>query len=472
MKNEFIKSALPSQPVIMGLVVFAALLWAMQMFNDGDTFWHLAAGNWIMVHHAVPHVDPFSYSFSGKPWLAHEWLSEVVMAGMFRLFGWSGLAILTAGAAGLTVYLVSRVAARWLGGLALWLMVLLGLGMIAPHFLVRPHILILPLLALWCGELVEARAENRKPGWWLIVAMILWANMHGSFLLGLCLIAPFALEAWLAAPADARRSVVIAWGGFAVATVMASLITPHGVEGLIFPVKLLLMPGIAGVMEWAAADFSKLSVLEIGLLGAVFVLIRQRAEVPLIRLLILLALVHLTFRHSRQEMVLGLLGVLLLAEPLGRTFTGSMNGTPGQVPSGRLGLILAGVAVLALAGLRLALPIAEPHTDNTPVEALAAVPESLRSQPVFNHYDTGGYLIWKGVHPFIDGRTDMYGPDFFAAYNQAISPDPAALEKVLHDYGVRWTLLRADSSAVTAMDHMAGWKRLYADKRFVVHVGD
>lgn len=465
-----LKPVLPSQPLIMGLIVFAALLWAPQMFNDGDTFWHLAAGNWIIDHRTIPHTDPFSFSFAGKPWLMHEWMSEVLMAVVFRLSGWSGLAVLTAGAAGLTTWIVARVAARWMDGGPLLLTVLLGLSLIGPHFLVRPHILILPLLAAWCSELVEARADNRRPGWWLIPVMVLWGNMHGSFLFGLCLVVPFALEAWLAAPADGRRTVILQWGGFGLAALVAALITPHGFEGLLFPVKLLIMPGIAGVTEWAAADFSKLSPLEIGILCAVFVIVRQRAEVPLLRLAILLALVHLTFKHSRQEMVLGILGVLLLAEPLGRTFTSSINDMPKQVKSVRMALVLTGIAIIALSGLRLALLIAEPRTANTPVAALAAVPANLRAQPVLNHYDTGGYLIWKGVRPFIDGRTDMYGADFFATYNRAVSPDQTTLERTLAEYHIRWTLLRANTGAVAAMDHMPGWKRFYTDRQFVVHV--
>ncbi len=470
MKEDFRRFVLPSQPLIMGLSVFAILMWVGAIFNDGDTFWHLAAGNWIIDHRAIPHTDPFSYTFAGKPWLAHEWLSELLMAGVFRLCGWSGLALLTAGAGGLTVYLVARVASRWLGGLALWLTVLLGLGMIAPHLLVRPHILVLPLLALWCGELVEARTENRRPGWWMVPVMVLWANMHGSFLFGLCLIGPFALEALLAASHGERRSVVIGWGGFGLAALVASLLTPHGFEGLLFPVKLLIMPGITGVMEWAPSDFSRPSMLEIGLLGAVFVIIRQRAEVPLIRLLILLALVHLTFKHSRQEIMLGLLGVLLLAEPLGRTFTGSMNGKLGLKHWTRPAMVFAGVVVVGLAILRLVLPVGEPRTANTPAEALAAVPEALRRQSVFNHYDAGGYLIWKGVRPFIDGRTDMYGADFFATYNQAMNSDQPALEKILRDYRVQWTLLKNGSDAADIMEHLPGWRRLHADQGFVVYV--
>ncbi len=463
-------SLLPSQPVLMGLLAFIVVLWSRAIFNDGDTFWHLVAGGWIIDHGAIPHTDPFSFTFQGKPWLMHEWLAEVVMAFVFRLCGWSGLALLTATAIGLTVWLVARVASRWLGSIALWLTVLLGLAMIGPHLLVRPHILILPILAAWIGELVEARAEDRKPGWWLIGLMIVWANMHGSFLLGLCLICPFALEALLIAPANKKRAGVIGWGGFGVVALIASLLTPHGLDGLMFPIKLLLMPGIAGVNEWAAADFSKQSVLEVGLLAALFVIIRQRAAIPVIRLILLLGLLHLTLQHIRHEMVLGIVAVLLLAEPLGRTFTGTLNGKPGQHRSAYPAMAGVAVVILALAVVRLSLPVAEPRTFNTPVAALSAVPEPLRAQPMLNDYDIGGYLIWEGVKPFIDGRTDMYGADFFARYNRAVLPDPVVLQQTLEGHKIQWTLLRNNSNVVMSMDHMPGWKRLYTDPQFVVHV--
>lgn len=465
-----VKPFLPSQPVLMGLLTFAAILWTRAIFNDGDTFWHLVAGGWIIDHGAIPHTDPFSFTFQGKPWLMHEWLAEVIMAFVHSLCGWSGLALLTAAAMGLTVWLVARVASRWLGGVALWLTVLLGLAMIGPHLLVRPHILILPVMAAWIGELVEARAEDRQPGWWLIGLMVVWANMHGSFLLGLCVICPFALEALLAAPADKKRAVVMGWGSFGIVALIASLVTPHGLDGLIFPIKLLLMPGIAGVNEWAAADFSKQSVLEIGLLAALFVIIRQKAEIPIIRLVLLLGLLHLTLQHVRQEMVLGMVAVLLLAEPLGHTFTGTLNGRPGQHRSAYPAMASVAVVILALVTVRLIVPVAEPRNANTPVEALAAVPETLRVKPVFNNYDFGGYLIWKGVKPFIDGRTDMYGADFFARYNAAVLPDAVVLQQTLEDHHIQWTLLRNDNAAVMAMDHMPGWKRLHADPQFVVHV--
>ena len=51
-----------------------------------------------------------------------------------------------------------------------------------------------------------------------------------------------------------------------------------------------------------------------------------------------------------------------------------------------------------------------------PVTALAHVPPQLLSQPVFNEYAFGGYLIFKGVKPYVDGRADMYGDAWVQEY--------------------------------------------------------
>src|SRR5215469_10958460 len=79
---------------------FGLACFAPQIFHDGDTWWHLAAGNWMLAHRAVPVRDSFSYTFAGQPWTAHEWLSEIAMALFYRAAGWSGLHILFGSAFG------------------------------------------------------------------------------------------------------------------------------------------------------------------------------------------------------------------------------------------------------------------------------------------------------------------------------------------------------------------------------------
>src|ERR1700761_3743549 len=70
-----------------GLAGFAVAAFAPQLFNDGDTYWPISAGQWMLAHHAVLRADPFSYTLAGAAWNAQEWLSEILMALVWRAGG-------------------------------------------------------------------------------------------------------------------------------------------------------------------------------------------------------------------------------------------------------------------------------------------------------------------------------------------------------------------------------------------------
>ena len=185
-------------PHALALAMFALCAFSPAIFNDGDTWSHIATGEWMFAHNAIPHADPFTFSVPGKPWIAHEWLSEILLALAYKAGGFVGVALLTGAAAGVAVFVVARAAARNLGGPALAAVGALAALLVAPSLLARPHILALPVFALWTDALLCAR--DRAPPIALTLMMTLWANLHGGFAVGLALIAPFAAEAVLAAP--------------------------------------------------------------------------------------------------------------------------------------------------------------------------------------------------------------------------------------------------------------------------------
>src|SRR5208283_5203256 len=127
----------------LGLAAVAIFLFALSTFSpkvlgDGDTWSHLATGDWIIAHGAVPRADPFSHSTPGAPWTAHEWLSEVLLTLAFRLGGWSGVVLLTGTAAASAALIVGLNAARDLRGAPLIATVGLGLGLVTANLLARP----------------------------------------------------------------------------------------------------------------------------------------------------------------------------------------------------------------------------------------------------------------------------------------------------------------------------------------------
>src|SRR3984957_6170731 len=144
-------------PILAAPVAFAVALFSADVLGDGDTWWHLKAGDWILAHGAVPRVDPFSFTMAGAPWTTHEWLSEALLALAFRAAGWSGVLLLTAIAAGAAMLIFVRRLARDLDGVALFVVALLGVNLLSASLLARPHILALPILAAWGAGLLAAR---------------------------------------------------------------------------------------------------------------------------------------------------------------------------------------------------------------------------------------------------------------------------------------------------------------------------
>jgi hypothetical protein len=184
--------------------------------------------------------------------------------------------------------------------------------------------------------------------------------------------------------------------------------------------------------------------------------------------LLLIALVHLSLQHARHQMLLGILAPMLLARPLAQAL--DERAGPAPAVSGAHSAILAFVALaFALTGLRLALPAKRIDGPSAPMTALAAVPEHLRAQPTLNEYGFGGYLIWAGVRPFIDGRTDMYGDAFMDRYAKIVAPDAAALDEELARDLIAWTMFSPTQRINTLLAAKPGWRKLYADEFAVVY---
>lgn len=471
-----------SWPLVLGAAVYLyGLAIAPALLADGDTLWHIATGRWILEHGAVPVQDPFSHTMRGAAWTAHEWLAEVLLALAYGAGGFRAVTALTAAAFALSLGLLARILLRWLEPIYVLLCVVLAVFMTGGHLLVRPHVLAMPLLLLWAGELVRARATDAPPRLWMLPAMTLWANLHGGFTLGLGFAAAFAAEAVIEATGTAaRKSAARGWGLFLVLATAAALLTPHGPDAILFTWRLLVDHRYALDMigEWRSPDFHQPQVLEVWLLGLLALLMQQGLRVPPVRAVLLLLLVHLSLRHARNGELLGLLGPIVLAPAFGahcdakRVHDRQCEGVDrllqrfsGPASPAATGVVVALMLLATLAADRMR--TLEPAG---PAAAVRAARAAHLTGPVLNSYGWGGYLIHEGIPPFIDGRADMYGEAMLRQYVDATSPKSAeAMHQLLDRYRIDWTLLEANSAAIALLDLSPGWHRVYADDRAVVH---
>jgi hypothetical protein len=136
--------------LVVAVLLIPALLGSSQtIFNDGDVSWHIATGQWILDHRALPTADPFSFTAAGTPWVPIEWGAELLFAAAYRLAGYGGVAAMVT-AALMALHAVIFVNARhWLRA-ALVPVVAMDFVLV-PTLLARPHVLTWPLLAFGPG---------------------------------------------------------------------------------------------------------------------------------------------------------------------------------------------------------------------------------------------------------------------------------------------------------------------------------
>ena len=100
---------LPSVEGIIAISIFLmVLILGNHILRDPDTAWHIRTGDYILTQMAVPTTDIFSHRKFGQPWIAHEWLSDVLFAAIHRVAGLNGVVVFSALAIAITFVLLFR----------------------------------------------------------------------------------------------------------------------------------------------------------------------------------------------------------------------------------------------------------------------------------------------------------------------------------------------------------------------------
>ncbi len=457
-------------------VLLFALLSVMgaALLQDGDTWWHVRVGTTILDTHVLPTVDVYSFTALGEPWIAKEWLSQVVLAQAYAVGGWPGVVLLTATAVGSAFALLAGFLRRRLSLVATVLTLGIAFLLASPHIIARPHALALPVLVLWVRTLVVAEERDTGPSWWLLGLMVLWVNLHGSFLLGLVFAGAFAVAAVVEAPADGRGKVVRRWGVFLAASTACALVTPYGVGTLRAALDVLsLGPALQVIVEWRPPDLSVISAFVVVLMLAIGSLLVKGLVLPWPRALLVLGVLYLALSAVRNGELLAFVAPLLLAGPAASQHPSiaAEADVSGVRASRRVSTwVVAMVLSAAVAAATLAFSEAAPAVAGSPEAAVDAL-ATVGADRVLNDYGFGGYLVFRGIPTFIDGRTELHGSTAVLEHFQAISGrSPALLVELLERHAIDATLLVPTAPAVELLDLLPGWERLHTDEIAVVHV--
>lgn len=463
------RATIATLPLWVGVGVFGLLLVAgNRLLVDPDTFWQVAIGRWIVAHREVPLVDAFSFTMQGQPWISTQWLAQVLYAQADAFWGWTGVVVLTALSLALTFALLARFLENRLGDVATLILLSLAFVIALPHLLARPHALALPVMVAWVGVLLSASERREVPSLVFAALMALWANLHGSFVFGLMLVAPIALDGVVSAGPRARKQLVVRWGVFALVALAASCLTPYGWNSLLAARSILnLGEALTLIREWTPASFATFSPFEGVLLAALGLALYTGVTFPPMRIVLLLGLLHMALAHVRNADVFALLTPMVMAAPLAARF--GRRGDIRTSPQSLAFSILAMAAVALTSGVTSMMSYA-PAKEIAPAAAVTALKQTNATR-VFNDYDFGGYLISRGVPTYIDGRTELYGEHFMMQHNRASAlQKPAEFFELLDAYKIDATFLRTQTAGAQLLDLVEGWQKVYGDDIAVVHI--
>ena len=477
---ELAKRAI-SFPAMLGGLLVGAVFVAGSVFSvDPDLWWHIRVGQEILATHHWPTTDPYSFTVAGQPWMAYEWLGEVLLGGVARLAGLQGLmALLIILASAVILALYGYTTLRSGNSKAGFVACAVLYALTTPFFSMRPQMLgyfflILTLIAL-------ERFRQGKPGflWFLPLVFLAWVNTHGSFIIGLGTIFVYwlaglrkfelgGIEARQWTTAQRMRLELIFLLCLAVLP-----ITPYGTRLAVYPFDMALSQpvNVASIMEWQPMPFNLLGgkiflVLLLGFFVAqiAFRLTWRAEELALFLFGTMMACLHIRFL---------ILFVPFFAPLLVTIFARWVPGYDNKkdkfvLNAALMALVLGAIVHYFPSNAEMRKLVAKTF----PADAVQYLHQHPAPGPMFNTYLFGGYLVWALPEQkvFIDGRGDVFERGgVLSDYLHIANLKPGALA-VLDSYHVQSCLVERDEALTVALSASPEWKRIYSDRVSALYV--
>lgn len=498
-------------------VIFALLLLFAHLEIKGLDIWlHLATGRYILEHHSVPSTDIFSFTAPTAIWFNHEWLFQVIMAAIEGRWGYDGLHMFQA-------LLVGGTCA--------------GLYLVFPHQ-ARQRVFILPLLfcvvciyqtrmtmrpdlvsvffMLILLHLVMFRRQKASSLVWLFLLQVLWVNVHHFFVFSpmIIFIAWFCVQLEKLGLVRAQKGSLEpeqyrqdSWmlGSMFLISIVGSLVSPYGLNGLIFLFKSifhfsgemsLFRMHIGELLPPWDSNIDRLSGISFAILTGVSLLtvVLNIRRLNIFWLLIWGITMICALRMSRVMIFFAVIayGVTLLNMRQLSDEGGPLLKFFGQSVRKRLVMIGVYTMMIVFAVQIIAKTSLNGYFDydqmkrksefsgvslkNFPAKAVDFLKEQEISGRFLNNFNSGSYLIghvWPKIEVYIDGRTDIYGQDFFADYRKIMAGDMDRLNEQVQKYNIRGAFLSyglqfSQGDLIKKLYDSPEWELVYFDDDAVI----
>ena len=471
-----------SFPAMLGALLVGAVFWTARTFGvDPDMWWHIKTGQIIVATHHWPTVDPYSFTVHGQPWIAFEWLGDVLIGAAAHIGGMRGLdalLIVLGSAVMIALYVFATIRsgnskAGFLAAVALFFLA-------NPSFSMRPQMLGYLFLVLTLIALELFRQGRRWAVWFLPPLMLVWVNTHGSFIIGLGVIVVYlvcglkefhlgGIEARSWTPKERVRLELVFLLCLAVLP-----ITPYGTKLAVFPFDIAFSQpvGVSHVQEWLPMPFNMLG-------GKMFLALVLGFFVVQTALNLKWRLEEVTLFLGGAAMACMHVRFILLFVPFFAPLlaTVAARWVPHYDRARDKYVVNAVLMTAVIAAMVHYFPsrtfLDDRVAENFPTKAVEYLRQHPAPGPMFNNYGFGGYLIWSlGTEHkvFVDGRSEVYEEGgVLADYFHIMEIRPGALT-LLRNYGIQSCLIERETPLATVLSNLPDWQKVYSDNTTVLFV--
>ena len=468
-----------SFPAMLGVFLVGLVFYATRCFTvDPDMWWHIKAGQDILALRHFPTSDPYSFTVPGAPWIAYEWLGEVIFGFAAR---WGGLVVLDFLFFALTSVLIvglyylaalrsGNCKAAFIATAAVYWMTFVSLNM-------RPQMLGYLFLAYLLFALEVFRKGTSGPIWLVPFVFLFWVNVHGTFIIGIAVLTVSlisglrnfrlgSIEANAWTPSQRMKLEAILLLSLAVLPV-----TPYGTQIAFSPFQMAFNQplNLAVINEWRPMPFDILGGKLFLAFIVIFIVLQMlyRFTWRLDEFLFALGAAALACLHVRFLMLFVLFFVPLLAAILAAWVP------PYQRALERYAFnaALMSTSILTMVYYHPTRDFLEQRVADTfPAGAVRYLDQHVVPAPIWNSYGFGGYLIANGRKVFIDGRGDIYERGGVLSDYMALTQLKPGTFSILDRYNIQSCLVTPKESLTAALLLSPNWKRVYADNTSVLFI--
>lgn len=441
-------------PIIAPVVLAVELGAAAPHMVQSDTWLGMVAGREVW-QHGIPATEHLTTLAAGRGWTDQQWLAQLAMYLLERIGG-VGLVVAVCSVSVVAGFIACAAAAQRRGASPRILFIFFLLAFLAGPWgaQARTQTFAFPLFGLTVWLLTRDPDGTDPATLWVLPVLCLWANLHGSVLLGAAAVAGYGILLL-----GERRRIGAAFLAGAPLCVFAS---PYGFSLAHYYVRMTLHPPFGrDLSEWRRTTPSLLT-LGFFLLAAVAVVVvaRNRSAVTRFDLFLLVVTLLLGLDAFRLTFWFGLAALVVLPPLASRGRELLAGPTAGSV--------VAGLAVALVAAVVLIPARAAPASQWRPGRLAAFVRRQPRPPRVFADLDLADWALWQqprleGHVPF-DARPELLTRRQFLDVVYRAATFRPGWRRVLAPY--RFALLKPGRASVLL--RAGGWRRVAAAPRWVL----